>query len=381
MADRLERVRNNHGSLLRAGRRVRNARPVVRTIAALRRAGGVILRYHSVSDDSGWAGDYIQKSLVVPPDAFERQVAALVKYHRVVPVETLAAAVRRGKRVDSGAVAITFDDGYEDNYRVALPILRKYGATAMFYVSTAAVGDADILWTVKLRHALKKCPEESLTLSFLGTRPLDLSSDSAREAAIKMVTGLVKRCKRDEIDRILTEVDQRVTSNGNPVSRRIMMNWDEVAELSESGMGIGAHTVSHFNLPSLDTSHVAQEVVASKREIEERLGRPVRHFAYPNGRTDHHCDARVAKIVALAGFESAATSLAGPVSSRYAEYCLPRLGVAPRHSDVERLLADVQYSKFKYQNLRTVEEITRVLPVGGDADAGNHLQSHDGGDV
>jgi peptidoglycan/xylan/chitin deacetylase (PgdA/CDA1 family) len=144
-----------------------------------------------------------------------------------------------------------------------------------------------------------------------------------------------------------------------------MMNWDEIREMHGAGMTIGAHTHSHYNLPSLDTSDVAHEVVASRRDIEDALQASVEHFAYPNGRTDCHCDARVAKLVAVGGFESAVTSLSGPVSHRHSLYCIPRLGIAPRHRDVARLAADIQYSRFRHQDQRVVDEITKVLPVRG----------------
>lgn len=352
---------SNH-TVRRIGRWMRNSRPVVRAVAGMHRGGPVILRYHSVSDDPSWRGEYMQESLVVSPEVFDRQVSALTRRHRLTTVDDIVDRMRAGRSIDSRAVALTFDDGYEDNYRVAFPILKKHGASATFYVTTGSVGDGDTLWTVRLRRAIRECAHDSLPLTFLGPHPLDVSTEEAREAAVKMLTGIVKRSKREEIEEILREVHEAVGEADGTPGRRTMMNWDEIGELHSAGMGIGAHTVSHFNLPSLDTSDVAREVVASKRDIEDRLGAEVRHFAYPNGRTDRHCDARIAKIVAMAGFHSAVTSLAGPVSARYSEYCIPRLGVVPRHADIRRLLADIEYAKFKHQNAGVVEKISAALP-------------------
>jgi len=344
---------------------VRNSPAVVRGLEAFHRVGGTILRYHSVSDDESWAGDYMQKSLVVTPEIFARQVAFLTRRHRVVSVGEMAEQMRSGRGVDSRNVAITFDDGYEDNYRNAFPILREHGATAAFYVTTGYVGDAEILWTVALRRAIRSCSQSSVSLSFLDERTVDLSTDEKKETTIKTVTGIVKRCKPDEVGSILSEVRDEVGTPADLCPRRIMMNWDEMREMQQAGMTIGAHTLSHYNMPSLDTSDVAQEVVASRRDLEEALQVPIEHFAYPNGRTGRHCDARVAKLVAVAGFKSAVTSLFGPVSHRYSEYCIPRLGVAPRHGDVARLAADMQYSRFRHQDERVVDEITKVLPPRG----------------
>jgi len=334
-------------------------------VAGLHRVGGTILRYHSVSADESWAHDYVQNSLVVAPEVFARQVAFLAGRHRIVSVGEMVRQMRSRRGVDVRSVAITFDDGYEDNYRNAFPILREHGATATFYITTGTVADAQVPWTVGLRRAIRLCDRPDVSLSFLGERSIDLSTDAKKEATIKMVTGVVKRCKLDEIASILGEVHEETGSRTDLRARRIMMNWDEIREMHGAGMTIGAHTHSHYNLPSLDTSDVAHEVVASRRDIEEAIQAPVEHFAYPNGRTDRHCDARVAKLVAVAGFESAVTSLSGPVSHRHSPYCVPRLGIAPRHRDVARLEADIQYSRFRYQDQHVVDEITRVLPVRG----------------
>lgn len=348
-----------------AGRSVRNSGLVVRGVAGLHRVGGTILRYHSVSADESWAGEYVQKSLVVAPDIFARQVDFLAKRHRIVSVGKMVEQMRSRRGVDPRDVAITFDDGYEDNYRNAFSILKERGVTATFYVTTGTVADVRIPWTVALRRSIRLCDRPSVSLSFLGERSIDLSTDDKKEATIKMVTGIVKRCRLDEIESILAEVHEETGSRTDLRTRRIMMNWDEIREMHGAGMTIGAHTYSHYNLPSLDTSDVAHEVVASRRDIEEALQASVEHFAYPNGRTDCHCDARVAKLVAVAGFESAVTSLAGPVSHRFSEYCIPRLGIAPRHRDVARLAADIQYSRFRHQDQHVVDEITKVLPVRG----------------
>ncbi len=348
-----------------AGRSVRNSGLLVRGVAGLHRVGGTILRYHSVSADESWAHDYMQSSLVVPPDVFARQVAFLARRHRIVSVGEMVQQMRSRRGVDPKNVAITFDDGYEDNYRNAFPILREHGATAAFYITTGAVADARIPWTVALRRAIRLCDRPGVSLSFLGEHSIDLSTEAKKEATIKMVTGIVKRCKIDEAESILAKVHKEMGSRTDLRDRRIMMNWDEIREMHGAGMTIGAHTHSHYNLPSLDTSDVAHEVVASRSGIEEALQAPVEHFAYPNGRTNCHCDARVAKIIAVAGFESAVTSLSGPVSHKYSTYCVPRLGIAPRHSDIARLAADIQYSRFRHQDQHVVDEITKVLPARG----------------
>ncbi len=331
----------------------------------------MILRYHSVNDDPVWAGDYIQRSLVVPPDVFDRQVAFLTERHRVVPLDELVRAVRDGRQPDRRAVAITFDDGYEDNCRFALPILAKHGATATFYVTTGAVDDREVLWPIGLRRAIRACRAPSLEFGFAGSVPIDISTEREKEKAIRFLTGLVKRCGDARANEILAEIGEACNGGTGEIGTRIMMNWDEVRKLHESGMTVGAHTVNHYNMPSLDAGVLEREVRESKRILEEAIGAPVEHFAYPNGRTARHCNAPTAEAVARAGFRSAVTSVSGPASPRFSPYCLPRLGIVPSDRDIGRFAADIQYARLSRPVNRSLDEICRARPRlnGGDAGA------------
>ncbi len=350
------------------GRAFRNCAPLVRAMSLLPWGGATILRYHSVNDDPGWAGDYVQRSLVVSTDVFDRQVAYLVERHRVVGVPELADAIASGRRVDPRTVAITFDDGYEDNYRCAFPILRKHGATATFYVTTGAISDESILWTVALRHAIRRTESQGLKCGTFGACSIDLSTPRAKEKAIAFITAVVKRSGEREALEIVNEVREACGNSRDTYDSRIMMNPDEIREMHEGGMTIGAHSVTHYNLPSVSTDALVGEVGESKRALEELLGCEVEHFAYPNGRTNRHFDATTAAVVADAGFRSGVTSIAGPVSRRYPVHCLPRLGIVPHDADVRWLAADIQYARLSRPNHSSLREVTassRSRPTRG----------------
>jgi len=140
-----------------------------------------------------------------------------------------------------------------------------------------------------------------------------------------------------------------------------MMSWDEIREMRRAGMTVGAHSVSHPNLPSLSDADLEREVRVSRETLARELGEPVEHFAYPNGRTNRHCDARVARAVAAAGYASAVTSVTGPVSGRWSPYAVPRLGVYGRHEDVARLSMDIQVTRLGRPSDQCIVRIAREL--------------------
>jgi len=97
-----------------------------------------VLMYHSVSPQASK-----KNRLAVSPQSFERQMRFLktLRYN-VVAIEDLAAMVREGKKLPARTVAVTFDDGYEDNYTYAFPVLKKYGFPATVFIIVNEVGRA-----------------------------------------------------------------------------------------------------------------------------------------------------------------------------------------------------------------------------------------------
>jgi peptidoglycan/xylan/chitin deacetylase (PgdA/CDA1 family) len=85
------------------------------------------------------------------------------------------------------------------------------------------------------------------------------------------------------------------------LSGRPLLDWQELGNLAQAGVGIGAHTTTHPRLPELDAREAAAEIEQSRAELADRLGVPVGTFAYPYGRTG----ADVVGAVERAGFDCA----------------------------------------------------------------------------
>lgn len=95
-----------------------------------------IIMYHSVNPDA-----LPENRLAVTPQTFERQMAFLKKYHyNVSPLEEVAVLIKEKKRIPYRTIAITFDDGYRDNYTYAFPILKKYNLPATIFIIVNEVG-------------------------------------------------------------------------------------------------------------------------------------------------------------------------------------------------------------------------------------------------
>ncbi len=338
-----------------------------RLAAGLRGGGCAVLRYHSVNDDPEWARDYVSQSIVVRPRQFDEQLTYLGERYTVVPLSHVVRAITSGSMPDPRWVAITFDDGYEDNYRFAYRLLRKHNMPATFYVTTDCVADAEVLWTVRLRFAVMTTTHTEILCPSITSAPIGLSSPVARECAVRFLTGLVKHCSRTEANDVLAEIMDACLPGCEPMSHRVMMTPDELREMEQNGMTIGAHSVHHYNLPLLEDGELTDELSGAKSFLEDEIGLCVEHFAYPNGRKDRHCDARVATEVARCGYLSASTSISGPAGPAHSPFGIPRVGVSARRTDMRSFGANLQHGRLTRPRSPSLADIERNGPRRGVA--------------
>src|SRR5262249_9214289 len=113
-----------------------------------------------------------------------------------------------------------------------------------------------------------------------------------------------------------------------------MLDWKQVGELAAAGVEIGSHGVEHEIHHEAQSQEVRRrELLESKREIESRLGKPCRHFAFPNGDV---CEASAAEI-REAGYELAFTTRPNCVEPGFSRCALPRLTPSGSAEKLRRL--------------------------------------------
>jgi len=105
-------------------------------LAAVGRFRATVVVYHRVSDEIRGEG----QQLTVGVAEFRRHLELYRRYFHVVPVAELLGVLRGGGRPAPWTLAITFDDGYRDNYLQAAPLLRQHGLPACFFLSAGYVG-------------------------------------------------------------------------------------------------------------------------------------------------------------------------------------------------------------------------------------------------
>lgn len=221
-------------------------------------------------------------------------------------------ALRKGE-LPHRAVAITFDDGYADNATVALQILKRHGLSATFFVSTGFL-DGGCMWNDIVIESLRESRESFVDLSELGLGIVSLGSPVQRGELAERVLRAVKH--RSPVHRMAWVDDLAARLKASPPTT-LMMTTTQVRQLSDAGMEVGAHTVSHPILKVLSPREAAAEIAQSAKVLEAATDRPVRSFAYPNGRLGDDYTERDRNLVASIGFDHAVAThpaVATPVS-------------------------------------------------------------------
>jgi peptidoglycan/xylan/chitin deacetylase (PgdA/CDA1 family) len=210
-----------------------------------------VLMYHKVND--------LQPNpTTVPTAVFAEQMALLADLgYAPVSLEQVRDHYVRGAPLPDGAVLITFDDGYRDNLRNALPILQRHGYPAVIFVP---IGYLE------------------------GDRPLP-HEEALRTLGVRNET----------------------------------VDWAELAELEDGGIRVESHGIGHRPVSELEPGEAAREIALSKLRLEERLGRTVEAYAFVKGSLADYRPEHVS-LVQQAGYELAFTSVSGangPASDRF----------------------------------------------------------------
>jgi peptidoglycan/xylan/chitin deacetylase (PgdA/CDA1 family) len=288
-----------------------------------------ILRYHAICPPQD--PSYAAPGICISPAAFEQHVRYLAANYSVLPLSDAVHRLRAGRPLPRNAVAITFDDGYADNLEAART-LNRHGLTATFFLTSGCLAGGEPFWPAEIRILIPAVRQASLRLVLDGsviTLPLD--GLDGFEPAVRTLTKLFKS-RPIPVRESMRE--QLRTAAGAPTLPRVMLRWEEVAEMQRLGMTIGSHTQTHPNLPSAGLEAATREIVGSKIRLERELGEPISLFSYPNGGAERYETPELRRVVAEAGFAAATTSrnaFAGQGSNLYA---LERIQVQERLEDL-----------------------------------------------
>lgn len=297
-------------------KRARDGRLVFPFIIKRKNVSFQVLIFHRVSDNQDLFFDSM------PVLSFKNLMEMLAENFAVLPLEKLVERAGRND-VPPRTVAITFDDGYRDNYVNAFPILKAVGLPATIFLSTGALDTGNLLWHDRVFDAFQRTKVSSM---FVEGKEYSLKQVPEKQIALEAFLRNLRRCDSQKRDTLIRQLASDLGVVDPPPANWSKLDWSEVREMSQEGISFGAHTVTHPILTRMTLSEAKNEIIASKETIERQLGSSVRLFAYPSGGREHFNDA-IKRVLKDADFLCAATTLSGVNDINTDPFELRRTGV------------------------------------------------------
>ncbi len=229
---------------------------------------------------------------------FDELCGWLAAWFNVLPLDAAAVHLAAGT-LPARAACITFDDGYADNYHIALPILQRHGLTATFFIATGFL-DGGRMWNDTIIETVRQRS--------------DVPTMADKQATITTLINQIKYLPVAERVSVTEALAQKAQVQ---LPDDLMMTSAEVKAMHQAGMQIGAHTVSHPILARLTADEARQQIGDSKRFLEELLGECVGLFAYPNGKPGEDYSPATVEVVRSLGFDAAVSTQWG--ASRFGD--------------------------------------------------------------
>ncbi|MGG5889684.1 polysaccharide deacetylase family protein [Falsiroseomonas sp. HC035] len=291
------------------------------------RRGAVVLMYHRVAAPGSDPWD-----LCVSPTHFQDHLGALRDWGAtILPLAELVAAAEQ-QRLPKRALAITFDDGYADNYHAAFPLLERSDAPATIFVATGPIlASREFWWDALERLLLGGALPARLQAAVGGQARVWMTADppALYRQVWAALSDLPPNAQQAALGSFAMELGRAV---GRPRETHRPLTPAELGEFAGRSRGLiefGGHTADHPRLPTLPPAGQRDQIQRGKDELEAMIGMRVHSFSYPFGAHDGHGVAAVRD----AGFLRACTTSGGGVGHRPDHFRLARLPVPDMPGD------------------------------------------------
>jgi len=223
-----------------------------------------VLCYHRILPAAARMA-YHDPDLVVATEMFRAHCEALSARYRVMTLSAAADAIAASEPGSKPIAVLTFDDGYRDNFRYALPILDDLGLKATFFVISGLVDTQELPWYDRAGNALQ------------AIHAIDPTAPDARSGL-----ALAKAMSPEERQRWLTQLEEKAPAK-TLCDDDLIMTSAQLRRMCMSGHEIGSHTVSHPLLPQCSDPELRFELEASRQTLAQIIDAPIASICYPNG--------------------------------------------------------------------------------------------------
>jgi peptidoglycan/xylan/chitin deacetylase (PgdA/CDA1 family) len=286
-----------------------------------------ILMYHSIVPDSAdRSGCLSMAGMTLSQSRFAEHMRYVAAHYQTITLSDYVGWRRNGGRLPDHPCIITCDDGFRDFFDTARPVLAEHGLTAVVFVigSTLHPGGRGS-WLHDLYSIIDASPFAACSEAIAKVLP-DYSSGGIRSKAGLRAWARKRLVNVDPSERedLLNRLEAGVAVDRQHPPR--FLSEPQLQQLAVEGFEIGAHSMHHELLASLDDDTLEAEIAESKRAIESVVNGETVSFCYPFGGVGAWDD-RAVKQLRENGFACAVSTIEGLNSGETDLYALRRIRI------------------------------------------------------
>ncbi len=306
-----------------------------------------ILGYHSVAAEPDDQSASIAAGITVEAENFRRQMGLLRKHFNPVTMNDIADWLEGNAVLPRRSVAITFDDGFADNFDLAAPIMEEFGLRGTFYLTVGSVMKQKLPWFCRLHYLFHRAGEEKLCLTDPDSgRRWNFGDARENRAAFVHYNYPCASLDEEEQDRYVQKLESWFGMALGTASVPKMMTMKQARQLCERGHFVGNHSFSHGNLAHIPADALRYEMAYAHEILERELGQPVRHFSYPHPCLHPQWNEATLALSKELGYRTAVLTQQGVADAPSPPLLLPRVMIGnPNEMDflwkLETALADL----------------------------------------
>ncbi len=291
----------------------------------------IIMMYHRVLEQKPEV--LYDSGMYVTTKTLKMQLETLSRHFMLENVGEIVGNINSEQRM----CAITFDDGWRDNYLYAYPLLKEMRAKATIFLPVSFIGKNRKFWFEHIWDIVKLAIKNNKEKEFIKIINNILPEWKARkifDEEIKKLNEMLKRQNAKVRERIISDLNKEFI--GDEQNEKDVVNWDEVLEMSKNNIYFGSHGTNHEILTGLNSDEKKYQIEQSKKILEKYQVKFDRILSYPNGDYDNE----TMEITRQANYDAAVTTKMGVIKNINQQFCLPRI---PMHEDIGSTIGMVWY--------------------------------------